>query len=311
MENNYNANAESRSDLSCSEASIDLGVLVYIDNRKETVEEFHWLYKSMIFSNLFLRSRIIAVCHPDAINLLPVDEKLTIIPSTPYLERNAEWQGYAYINSVGNFVDQSVFDECKKYRFILKTDCDTFVTPALLDFSPSGLCFGFGAYAYEEEVRGKLSQCSLRWGFPHSGLHNVGASVLGPSDHVCNFLTAQLDYCNKLIKEEFSNFEGAWPGWCKNVLTMYAGELALRCTYPQQCSLGFLDHFPSATRNIGSDVLHIHAWHTNQYWSKHDFRAGKYFDIRSDQIDRNTLGGYCHWLAQSAIDNVVNERHTR
>ncbi|SIT42279.1 conserved hypothetical protein [Paraburkholderia ribeironis] len=289
----------------------DLGVLVYIDNRKETIEEFYWLYKSMLFSDLFTRAKIIAACHPDALNQVPVDENITLISSVPYIDRNTEWEGYPYINSVGNLCEQRVFDECKKYRYILKTDCDTFTTPALLDFSPSGLCFGFGAYAYEEEVRNKLSECSLHWGFPHSGLHNVGASVLGPSNQVCDFLSAQMDYCHKLLREEFSNYEGKWPGWCKNVLTMYAGELALRCTYPQQCSLGFLDHFPVSTRKLGSDVLHIHAWHTNEYWSKFDFRAGKYSHINPDQIDRTTLGGYCHWLAQADINNVAGEKPAR
>lgn len=283
---------------------MDLGILVYVDNRKETIEEFHWLYKSMIFSNLFSRADIIAVCHPEAISSLPKDEKIIVIPGAPYADNNSEWAGYGYINSIANLCEQPVLEICKKYKFILKTDCDTFVTPALAGFSPTGLCFGFGAYAYNEQVRKKLSECSLRWGFPHSGLHNVGASVLGPTELVCNFLLAQMDYCQKLLNEEFRDFQGEWPGWCKNVLTMYAGELALRRTYPQQCSIGFLDHFPHAGRAFGSDVLHIHAWHTDQYWSKSDFRAGKYAHIVLDQIDKDTLGGYCHWLAASDVNEV-------
>ncbi|AIY41128.1 hypothetical protein LT85_1970 [Collimonas arenae] len=283
---------------------MDLGVVVYVDNKKETIEEFHWLYKSMIYSGLFARSDLIAVCHPDAIGALPKDEKITVIPSAPYADNNSEWAGYGYINSVANLCQPAVLEICKKYEFILKTDCDTFVTPAMVDFRPSGLCFGFGGYAYDEQVRKKLTECSLRWGFPHSGLHNVGASLLGPSEFVSNFILAQMDYCQKLLREEFHEFQGEWPGWCKNVLTMYAGELALRRTYPQQCSIGFLDHFPHVGRALGSDVLHIHAWHTEEYWSKRDFRAGKYAHIPLDEIDRATLGGYCHWLALSEVDHV-------
>ncbi|KQW64373.1 hypothetical protein [Variovorax sp. Root411] len=281
-----------------------MGVLVYIDNKQEIIDEFSWLYKSMIFSNLFSRAKIIAVCHPDVIGALPQDERIVVIPSEPYAQRNADWNGYGYINSVANLCEPAVIEECRKYDTLLKTDCDTFVTPALTNFTPTGLCFGFGAYAYEEEVRRKLSECSRRWGFPHSGLHNVGASVLGPSEFVCNFVESQLDYCNKLLDEEFRHFQGTWPGWCKNVVTMYAGELALRRTYPQQCSLGLLDHLPYASRSLGSDVLHIHAWHTDQYWSKHQYRAGKYAGMALDEIDRRTLGGYCHWLAVANIEQV-------
>ncbi|PFH11841.1 hypothetical protein BCF11_4307 [Collimonas sp. PA-H2] len=283
---------------------MDLGVLVYVDNREETIEEFHWLYKSMIYSNLFARAEIIAVCHPDAVSALPADARIKLLPSAPYADSHSEWAGYGYINSVANLCQPEVLDLCRKYQYILKTDCDTFVTRAMADFRPSGLCFGFGAYAYTEEVRKKLVECSQRWGFPHSGLHNVGASLLGPSEFVCNFVVAQMDYCQKLLDEEFRDFEGTWPGWCKNVLTMYAGELALRRTYPQRCSQGFLDHFPHAGRALGSDVLHIHAWHTEEYWSKRDFRAGKYDHIPLGEIDRNTLAGYCHWLAAADVEQV-------
>jgi hypothetical protein len=281
-----------------------MGVLVYIDHKQEIIDEFSWLYKSMIFSDLFSRAKIIAVCHPEAAAALPQDDRIVVIPSEPYAQRNTDWAGYGYINSVANLCEPAVIRECRKYDTLLKTDCDTFVTPALTGFTPTGLCFGFGAYAYEEEVRRKLSACSARWGFPHSGLHNVGASVLGPSDFVCNFVEAQLDYCNRLLDEEFRHFQGEWPGWCKNVVTMYAGELALRRTYPQQCSLGLLDHLPYASRALGSDVLHIHAWHTDQYWSKHQYRAGAYDGMALEAIDRRTSGGYCHWLAVAGIEQV-------
>jgi hypothetical protein len=93
---------------------------------------------------------------------------------------------------------------------------------------------------------------------------------------------------------------------------MYAGELALRKTYPQRCSIGLLDHFPYASRPLGSDVLHVHAWHTDDYWSKMQYRAGKYDHMKLEEIDRSTLGGYCHWLAAADIDQVRREaRHNR
>ncbi|WP_114811209.1 DUF7164 domain-containing protein [Paraburkholderia kururiensis] len=283
---------------------MDLGILVYVDNNSNNIEEFQWLYKSILHTGLFSRATIIAVCHPEAITALPKDEHIVIVPSEPFADKNREWQGYKFINSVANLCEQSALDACAPFKYILKTDCDTFVTPALVTFRPTGLCFGFGGYAYEESVRRKLSECSARWGFPHAGLHNVGASLLGPSGMVANFLMAQMDFCNKLLREEFSHFHGEWPGWCKNVLTMYAGELSLRRTYPQQCSIGLLDHFPYASRSLGSDILHIHAWHTDQYWSKSQYRAGQYNHMKLDDIDMNTLGGYCHWLAAADIDCV-------
>lgn len=292
-------------------AAAPLGILVYVDNTASMIEEFLWLYKSVIYSGLYPGSRFIVACHPDAIASLPADERIDVIPSVPHSQTSADWSGYPYINSVANLADPRVLDACRSFDFILKTDCDTFVTPALKHFRPSGLCFGFGAYAYEESVRRKLSECSARWGFPHSGVHNVGASVLGPAQMVEPFLVAQMDACKRLLKEEFADFAGVWPGWCKQVITMYAGELALRTTFPQRCSIGLLDHFTSAERTLASDVLHIHAWHTDSYWSKHRFRDGAYAAMSPETIDRNTLGGYCHWLAISGIDEVRREAARR
>jgi hypothetical protein len=290
-----------------NQARKDIGILVYVDNVPSNIEEFGWLYKSIIHTGLFDRSTLIVVCHPEATSKLPRDSNIVVIPSVPYSQKNSEWSDYGYINSVVNLCDKAVLDVCRQFDYILKTDCDTFVTPALSKFHPAGLCFGFGAYAYEASVRQKLNECSARWGFPHSGLHNIGASVLGPSTMVCDFLPAQMDCCIRLLDEEFKDFRGEWPGWCRNVITMYAGELALRRTYPQRCSIGLLDHFPYASLTHGSDVLHIHAWQTEEYWSKLKYREGAYDHIALQDIDRSTLGGYCHWLAASDIEQVRAE----
>jgi hypothetical protein len=284
--------------------SMSLAVLVYVDNKKEFIEELGWLYRSMLASDVVSRGDLIAVCHPDVLPLLPTEKNLVKISAVPYSAVHPEWADYGYINSIANLCDPNVWDICKRYDHVLKSDCDTFVAPALKAFEPSTLCFGFGAYAYEESVRRKLSECSARWGFPHSGLHNVGASVLGPTEFVHNFVLAQLDYCHRLLADEFKDFHGQWPGWCKNVLTMYAGELALRRTYPQQCSLGLLDHVPYLSRRLASDVLHIHAWHTDQFWSKHAYRKGEYANVNIETADRNSLGGYCHWLATSTTEEI-------
>jgi hypothetical protein len=39
-----------------------------------------------------------------------------------------------------------------------------------------------------------------------------------------------MECCDRLLEEEFKDFRGEWPNWSKQVLSMYAGELALRLT---------------------------------------------------------------------------------
>jgi hypothetical protein len=281
-----------------------LGILVYVDDVPAIIEEFNWLYKSILFSGLRGYCQIIAVCHPDAEMQLPKDDIIIPIPQAPFSEQFPEWGQYKYINSVGNLCSEAAINVARDFDYILKTDCDTFVTRHLRDFRPTNVCFGIGAYAYDSDVRRHLVRWAEQLGFPHSGIHNVGASLLGTSPKVMQFLHRQLTYCERLLREEFSSSPGAWPGWFGGVLTMYAGELSLRSLYPQAFSLGLLDHFCHADRQIGSDVLHIHAWHTEQYFSKRKYRAGEYDHIPLDSIDRSSLAGYCHYLAAVEISGV-------
>lgn len=287
-----------------------LGILVYVDATPEMVEEFYWLYKSVLYSRLRGGCRIIALCHPDVMALLPDDDLIRKVASVPISERDDRWSDYKFVNSVGNLSDKTAIAATTDCEYLLKTDCDTFVTSNLRGFRPANLCFGFGEYAYEAEVRRNLEGWSDKLGFPHIGTHNVGASVLGPRDMVMTFVQVQMEYCERLLEEEFADSIGVWPGWYRGVLTMYAGELALRATYPQRHTLGLLDHHGFGDRTMGSEVLHIHAWHSSHYFSKHEYRAGAYAHIPIEQIDVASLAGYCHFLA-AADPAVLRAREPR
>lgn len=283
-------------------------IVVYVDNNRNCLEEFTWLCKSWIYSKLDKDSDIVAVCHPDAIDKIHKIEGVKIISSIPACLKFSQWNNYPYINSVINLCEDVVAFACMEYEFVLKTDCDTFVTNKLSEFKPSGLCFGFGAYAYDAHVRTRLVECFSRWtNGIHLGIHNVGATVMGDSRSVIEYLQCQHEFAERLISEEFKDYIGQWPGWNKGLVSMYAGELALNSIAPQRCSLGLFDHFCNSSRALGSDVLHIHAWHTDGYWSKHKYRDGAYHLIEQQEIDISTIGGYCHWLAQASIEDVYQK----
>lgn len=283
-------------------------ILVYVDNTHNCIEEFLWLYKSWRHSKLEGESDIIAVCHPEAVSRLPVSSGIRLIISPPASVQHPHWLHYPYINSVINLCSEQVTQVCLEYPYCLKTDCDTFLTSNLRGFRPSRLCFGIGGYAYLPEVRQKLNDCFMRWvGHSHPGIYNVGATLMGASGLVQEYLQCQHDFAERLLREEFFHLKGKWPHWYHGVLTMYAGELALNALEPQNCTLGLFDHFCHGSRPIGSDVLHIHAWQSAEYWSKHDYRAGAYNTIQREAINRETTGGYCHWLASASMDEVLDK----
>lgn len=131
---------------------------------------------------------------------------------------------------------------------------------------------------------------------------------MGSSRLVQEYLQCQYDFAERLRHEEFWHYRGEWPYWFHGVLTMYAGELALNALEPQNYSLGLFDHFCHGTQLIGSDVLHIHAWHSAGYWSKHDYRSGAYDAMSLSEINQETTGGYCHWLARASLDDVLQHQ---
>lgn len=274
---------------------IDTAVVTYIDDSKTLIQEFHWLYKSWIYSGSWRTSKIIAFHHPSIdMNLLPKEDVL-YIPLIPLTERDEIWKEYPFINSV-EYLTRPEASVLAQYKYILRTDNDCFLTPNFQSFKPRLATFGIGMYATQPIVVAKLAQIAAQWGIQPI-FNNVGSTLMAKSNQVLQYSQLQMEYCRKLRAEEFPDGYGEWPNWYFGVLTMYAGQLAANAFFGMNMTMGGFDVHCMSHEEMKPTDYHIHAWHTYDNFSKFKWREGKYSKIDRSALDPNIIADYCLWIA--------------
>jgi hypothetical protein len=274
----------------------DVAIATYIDNVPNLIIEFGWLYKSWLYSGSWVTSEIVAFYNPIIdTGLLPRDGGVIYIPLTPITESHKEWDRYKFINSVW-FLTTKEATELLKYKYVLRTDCDCFLTPYFSSLRPRLAAFGAGMFADDSSVVIKLAEVAKRWGI-YPSFNNVGSTLMATSEQVLQYSHVHFEYCRKLGLEEFQNGPGKWPGWYIGVLSMYAGQLAAMSYFQNGLTIGGLDLHCMAETEMCNTDYHIHAWHTWQYFSKLRWRKGEYKDVDLSTLNKNSIADYCLWIA--------------
>jgi len=274
----------------------NVGITVYVDNNEMSILEFGWLYKSWVHTHSYETSDIVVFYNPTTDkSKLPSHENILYVPSIPLSELESEWAYYPHINATYYLTLPSA-EFLLGYKYIFKTDNDVFLTENFKNLQPRLPLFGLSAYASNPEVTNNLTRISAEWGVKQHFI-NVGATVMALSDHVLCYAVKQFEFCKRLKAEEFPNGEGQWPGWYLYVLNMYAGCLAANAVFSSNMTFGGLDVFCMSNDSICNTDYHIHAWHTNQDFSKFKWYKGEYNHIDREQLDKNRIDEYCLWIA--------------
>jgi hypothetical protein len=273
------------------------------------LEELEWIYKSWIFSKSWEMSDLVIVCHPRAVHRIPSDPGLKVIAAEPVAIPGSRWEGYPFINSIACLSGPHTDGLQSEYKWLLRTDADVFLTTNFAKIRPSFPIYGRGHYAgpYQPQVWDEMIRFCDQHGVKHRRVFNCGHSLFATSDRVLSFLKRQTFWSSALLDHFERNGAGEWPGWCKNVITMYAAEITANENYEY-----FLENSYQRILDVESDrselldtlVLHIHAIHTDGYFSKFHFREGAY---AGKQHNRETISGYCHFIAATDIRNIKTE----
>lgn len=272
-------------------------VTVYIDNNKIIIQEFNWLYKSFLYSRLN-NVDIVAFYNPSIqMDKLPKDNSIKYIPLLPLSELKEEWKDYKFINSIYYLTTQEA-SILTNYEYVLRTDCDCFLTPNFANLRPRLATFGMGLYALEPSVSVRLAQIAEKWNI-QTMANNIGSTVMAYSNRVLQFSQLHMEYCRKLKAEEFPDGYGEWPKWYFGVLTMYAGQLAANSYFGTGMVLGGLDIHCTAHEPMCATDYHIHAWHTHGDFSKFKWRQGGYKHTDMSKLRHNYIDEYCLWIAGS------------
>ncbi len=284
----------------------EVGIACYIDNTTDMLTEFGWLVKSWLYSGSWFTSDIVAFHHPNILPpALPRERGVTYVPLSPFVEKHPEWSDYPFINSIG-FMSEPEAGILANYKYILKTDCDCFLTPYFPTLRPRLTTFGAGQYTRVPSVTVRLAQVAEKWKIEPI-FTNIGSTVMGFSNRVLMYSQIHLEYCRKLRTEEFTEEElkreglGEWPGWYKGVLSMYAGQLAAQAYFGMAMNIGGLDCHCMSHDPISPSDYHIHAWHSYEHFSKLNWRKGKYRGYDMDNLDITRIADYCLWIAGEGL----------
>ncbi|TFB14289.1 hypothetical protein E3U55_14005 [Filobacillus milosensis] len=207
-----------------------------------------------------------------------------------------EFLNYRFINSISCLVEKQA-DFLVKYDYILRTDADTFLTPAWNAFYPDFYTVGRGGYVNDKETRSNIRRIASHFNLRHQGLFNLGSTHYGNASlvrEVCKLATELTAY---ILTEEFKSGEGKWPGWYRGVTSMYACEIATNHLVEQLTIDPERLDFGSASEESIQNHPHIHCWHTDNMFSKFHFTAGKYDHLNTKDLDVDIINNYCLSMA--------------
>jgi hypothetical protein len=268
-------------------------VVVYLEDKNDLMLQFGCLYTSL----KHIQSKdtdLVVFGTQEALNKVPNDCKK--IQSEPVSYRK-EWHNHHYINSINCLVSRVDSDILDEYDYLLRSDVDTFLTPAWNSYYPDSYTVGHGAYIYSDEVRENIRKISTSLSYKHRGIHNIGSTHYGDPRSIREVCRLTLAVTHHILNHEFKDGPGVWPGWYKGVSILYGNEIAVNHLIEDVClDYGNLDFFSTSLETIFQHS-HIHCWHTDDMFSKFKFVAGQYDDLSTDNLNVQEVRDYCLYIA--------------
>lgn len=218
------------------------------------------------------------------------------------VEDDPDWHNYRYADSV-LCMNGAGAERLDRYTHILRTDVDTFITPAWNDFRPRHFAFGGGGYSNDDDVRQRIRDIAARFGLVHRGLTNVNSTWYGPTEVVRRASAFNEMLMKHIVTSAFADGRGEWPGWYWGVSLLYAGEIAVNHCVPDASHSPMLDG-PNTSREPLSSYAHIHCWHTDEKFSKHAFAQGKYTLADLKDLDLQVVRDFCLAMAFRSLGDI-------
>ena len=305
-----------------------LGVVMYIPNSDVHARQFlaflfaSWRYMVDYEDKLFKSTPkkemnlldILAFCHPDICpHFKEVCTVIKDLKEVHYTTEQSCWAvvqpfeteiKYTPLNSYIMFKRKDVDELPKKYKYILRTDADVFLSPPLFVLKPKkNFLFGQGGYSDPFNME-RLKMIAKKIGFTHRGVHHVGSTMCGETNKFIEIADKAYNATKHMFLNEFdpkmpglesinftSNIEGEWIRWWRPVSSMYGGELAVNDAIPDismEKNKGQFDSSSCSTDPIWK-TNHIHCWHDACHFSKFEFDGFMYQLLHNDDKVDNKL----------------------
>ena len=243
----------------------------------------------------------------------------------PLEERNDDvLNRYKYGNAIESVVYAAEINALTAYDKLLRTDMDTFLTPAFAQWNPEKFIIGQGKYCFPQYTTcARLHRIARDMALapPSAGtaagtddasgvVDNVGSTWYGDTATVieCAKLSVKAMrylYVNEFSKEEKDPKYGnqGWPVWHVGVLSMYAGNIAINSCATKNNGFehrpDMLD-FASTSNESVHEHAHLHTWQNFQPFSKFAFFKGEYENVQLEKLDLNKAKDYAMYMALDA-----------
>lgn len=284
-----------------------IAIISYIPNSMGQVHQFvtmlygSWKYFSDYRDKLIspikmdkvMHVDLLTFCHPSICpNLEHICElytksvNATTSPKCWFVKQEFEMDvPYGPINSFVMFNRTDVDELMKPYKYLLRTDLDVFLSPAILTLRPNKrIITGQGGYCDPFNMK-RLKAIASKLNMVHRGVHCVGSTWYGETKLFTETSKKTLEMTAHMYLNEFhptapgletinftANREGEWIRWWRPVSLLYGAELALNHLI-EDFSLEYkqeLDTPSCSTKKIW-ETPHIHCWHSDCEFQKFKF----------------------------------------
>jgi hypothetical protein len=273
-------------------ASDRRAIVCFVEGRGALLQQALALRESVLFAGC-PDTDLVVMAPAEVLDALPDD---VVAIEQRVVADDPEWRGYRYANDIAAFNGAGA-DLLDRYTHLLRTDVDTFVTPAWRDFRPTGFVCGNGGYAHDDDVRARLRAIASELGLTHRGMTNLGSTWYGPTPLVRRIAALTEMLTRYILSRHFQAGPGQWPGWYSSVSLLYGAEIAINHFAPEAVTSRLLDHSSTADVPL-DDGVHIHCWHTDEKFSKFWFMDGRHDGVEPGDIGR--IPDYCLEMAMRA-----------
>jgi hypothetical protein len=275
-------------------------IICFVEDNPHLIQQVLALRLSWLYSQS--QDTDLVVFGPEKV-LARLPDDLVKIAQRP-ASKDPVWGDYRYINALA-CLNGAGAEQLEHYSHILRTDVDTFITPAWNAFCPNTFTFGAGAhYADDDQVRQRLRDVATEYGLVHRGMTNIGSTWYGPTAVVRRAAGFAEMLTRHLLTHHFASDPGEWPGWYRGVAMKYAAEIAVNHCAPDARRSELLDVSSTSTESI-EHYPHIHCWHTDKMFSKHTFMRGGYALDDADTLDMTVIRDYCLALSLQSLEQLA------
>jgi hypothetical protein len=273
-------------------------IVCYIEDNRHLIQQALALRQSWLHAKS-PDTDLVVMGPPSALAFFPDD---VVKIEQRAVADDPEWFSYRYANSIA-CMNGAGAHRLDRYSHLLRSDVDTFITPAWNSFYPGNFICGHGGYSHDDDVRQKLRDIAALFGLEHRGLTNAGSTWYGPTPLVRRVAAVTEMILRYILDHYFREDEGAWPGWYAGVSSMYASEIAINHCVPDATRSDQLDH-GSTSGSIG-DFAHIHCWHTDDKFSKHWFMSERYGPEDRKNLNLDLIPDYAMEMSFRSLEDLA------